>query len=469
VVVDLVQATDRTEPLTLRASLNRVPVVLRSSRHHVGAVPALTGRGLFVRFLASALVALAVVAAVTGWLSRRAGLQQAESDARQLTWIAGHAIVEPNTTPGVLSGDRAALNALDAVVRGGVLRGSLVRTKLWRADGTIAYSDESRLIGQKFELGASEQAVLAGGNGHAEISDLSNAENRFESPQIKLLEVYTRIEGPAGEPLLFEAYFEYATVEASARKAWARYAPSSLAALAVLQLAQVPIVWQLLRRSRQAQQAREELLRRSLDASTLERRRIAGDLHDGVVQDLSGVSYSLSAMARSRNLAPGLNEPIQAASDRVRGAVQGLRSLLVDIYPPNLEGEGLEAALEDMAARLNSHGLTTDVSVSFPDRQPSADLISLLYRGAQEATRNIVKHARAKTVSIRAYDDEGTAVLTIDDDGAGFDPASLQVVRNDGHVGMRVLADLVADFGGTVAVESAVGEGSRVTLEVPLT
>jgi two-component system, NarL family, sensor kinase len=448
--------------------LSRVSKRVRPRADRSTAPPTLTGRGLLIRFLCSGLVALAVVGAVTGWLSQRAGLKQAESDARQLTWIAGRGVIEPSLTPGALSGDRNALDALDSVVRRSIIRGSLVRTKIWRSDGTIVYSDESRLIGEKFELDGEELAVLTNGGGRAEISDLSKPENRFESPQIKLLEVYNRIDGPAGEPLLFEAYFEYATVKASARTAWARYLPSSLAALAVLQLAQIPIVWQLLRRSRQAQQVREELLRRSLDSSTLERRRIAADLHDGVVQDLSGVSYSLSALARNRDLTPNITVPIQQASDRVRGAVQGLRSLLVDIYPPNLEGEGLEAALSDLAARLNTHGLTTDVSVSFADHPPSADVVALLYRGAQEATRNIVKHARAKNVSISVIESHGAAVLTVDDDGAGFDPTVLQATRTDGHVGMRVLADLVADFGGTVAVESGRDEGSRVIVEVPL-
>jgi two-component system, NarL family, sensor kinase len=90
-----------------------------------------------------------------------------------------------------------------------------------------------------------------------------------------------------------------------------------------------------------------------------------------------------------------------------------------------------------------------------------------VYRSAQEAVRNVTKHSRASSVSldVRSFDDR--IVLTVEDDGVGFDPTTIGARRAEGHVGMHVLADVVNRYGGTVNVESAPGKGTRVIVEVP--
>ncbi len=427
----------------------------------------LTVRRLIALFVLAGMVALSTAVSVTAWASRRSGLTQATREARQTTWLIAVGIVEPAITPGVLQRDAVALNALHELVSARVLNDSLLRVKIWAADGTVLYSNDSRLIGEQFSFDEAELAILRDGGTNAGISDMRAPENGLEDTSVPQLEVYTRINGPDGEPLLFEAYFKSSTVQLAARRAWRTYAPISLSALVALQLAQVPVVWHLARRLRREQADRELLLRQAIEASGNERRRIAADLHDGVVQNLSGVAFTLSAVGRSLDLPPRLQPQVTEAAEHIRASVQGMRSLLVDLYPPNLTDEGLESALGSLVARLSGHGLTTSLQVELSTPALSDEVTALLYRSAQEALRNVTKHASARNVTVSVRQDPRRAVLTVEDDGVGFDPSGLLESRSDGHVGMRVLADLISECGGDVFVESDWGSGTRVIIEVP--
>ena len=134
-----------------------------------------------------------------------------------------------------------------------------------------------------------------------------------------------------------------------------------LGALILLALIQLPLAWWLARRVRRGQEERERLLNRALEASDLERRRIARDLHDGVVQDLAAVSYSLSAAAEGAP-APFDSELRDAAAETRHGIGQ-LRTLLVEIYPPELHRAGLAAALADLLGASEARGVETSLEV----------------------------------------------------------------------------------------------------------
>ena len=105
-------------------------------------------------------MALVFVAAFTAFASRRIGTEQAIDEAKRVAFGQLGGIVTPLLDDDLLTMDREALDRIDAAVRSSVLRGSLVRVKIWAEDGTILYSDEPRLIGEKFELGDDELAVL---------------------------------------------------------------------------------------------------------------------------------------------------------------------------------------------------------------------------------------------------------------------------------------------------------------------
>jgi signal transduction histidine kinase len=431
----------------------------------LGARPVSVSR-LVYRFSLAGLLAMFLVALGTGLVSRQVGTEQAVADARRVGYLTGKGIVEPAVTDGLLTRDPAAVAAVDAVIRRSVLLDSLLRVKIWRGDGTIVYSDEPRLMGQRFPLGEEETDVLrSSGSIEAEVSDVRRPENHFESRSAKLLEVYLPIETPNGTHLLYETYFSYRGVTDAGRSAWVNFALPTLGALLLLELIQIPLAVSLARRVRDSHAEREQLLRRAVEASDTERRRIASDLHDGIVQDLTGVSFALTAEARK-----GTNhrrDVIAGSAGQVRDSITSLRSLLVDIYPPNLQEEGLESALADLLAKPRNRGVNGTLEVDL-DALLDPATASLLYRAAQEAIRNVVRHSAASTVRIHLGREGDRVTLTIDDDGRGFDPQELAAATDDGHVGLRLLAGLIADASGEMEVYSGPGAGTAVTVSLPL-
>jgi len=414
-------------------------------------------RRVVLQYALSGVAALILLGAAGVYLLRHVGHDEAIRNARQVAELAGRGVVEPNLTPAVLRGDPAAVAALDRVVRKGVLQGRIVRVKVWDAGGKIVYSDEHRLIGSRYALGGDEQATLDGGKTQAEVSDLTRPENRFERPFDKLLEVYLPIKGPGRTPLLFETYERYSSVAASGRKLWLAFAPAILGTLALLWLIQLPLAWRGARQLREHQAQRERLLQRAIESSEHERRRIARDLHDGAVQDLAGVSYNLTAAAREVE-SPATASLLDEAADGTRRTIRELRSLLVDIYPPDLHRTGLGPALNDLVAPLGARGIDVDVDVPETLQLPPG-VETLFYRCAQEALRNVVKHAHAQHVHVAAAVTDDRAQLLVQDDGCGFDGAA-----EEGHLGLRLLADLAAESGGELKIDSTPGHGTRVTI-----
>ena len=425
-------------------------------------------RGIVGRFALAGFISVAVVAALSAWFSQRVGREQAVNDAREITRLIGTGIVEPALTPDLIDLQPDSTAAMDDIMRRSVIQGSLLRVKIWRADGTIVYSDQRELIGQKFTLGADELDVLEGGGTEAEVSDLTKPENRYERADVQLLESYTHMTGPDKSALLFEGYFRYSAVAEAGRAQWKRFAPISLGALLLLELAQIPIVWSVGRRVRSSQREREMLLQNAIDSSDGERRRIASDLHDGVVQDLTGVSLSLAAMAR-RTGGATLSDPqvLEKAGDQVRDSVKSLRSLLVEIYPANLEQAGLESAIGDLLARCSNRGLATSLECDRAVAALDPTEMGLIYRGTQEALRNVLKHARATAVEVCVSITGGYVALTVDDDGQGLDAKEFAAKPGQGHVGLRVLGDLVAGAGGELVLGRSALGGTSFKMKVP--
>lgn len=426
-------------------------------------------RRLMLRFFVAGLIGVVLLAAVTALVARRVGTGEALDDARRITVITGRAMVEPSLTPELVAGDPTALAAFDRRMRPLLLDGAVRRIKLWNADGRVLYSDQPQLIGRTFPVGAEEREILRSGGSEVEVTDLSKPENRFERADSRLLEVYTRVRGPGGQPLIYELYLPQGGVSEAARHLWMQFAPTAIGALLALQLIQLPLAWVLARRLRSEQASRERLLEHAIAASDRERRRIAGDLHDGVVQDLSGVSFSLAATARRAAQADGDGmsaedrAAVTSAAESIRDAIRMLRTMIVDIYPPNLHEEGLEPALADLAAGLRSRGVTVEVAVTgAADLAPATT--ALVYRITQEALRNVVAHSGACAVTVGVRADREAVHLRIEDNGRGFDPSAGGAA---GHVGLRVMADLVDESGGVLDLSSAPGRGTLITVEVP--
>jgi two-component system NarL family sensor kinase len=419
------------------------------------------------KFTLSGLAALILVGIGGSLVLRRIGISEAIDEARQLTRVIGKGVVEPHLTDGVVGGNRKALARLDRVVRDRILRDPVARVKIWSPDGRIVYSDEPRLIGSSYP--GDERPALSSGEVQAELSDLSGPENRFERPRAgRLLEVYLPVRTTSGKPLLFEAYMRFSSVAASGQRIWLAFGPALLAALVLLEITQVPLAWSMARRLNEGQKEQEDLLQRAIEASDAERRRIARDLHDGVVQDLAGVSFSLAATADRLEGTGGLESAgaLRQAAARSRQIIRQLRTLVVDIYPPNLHTAGLEEALSDLVAPLVGRGIAVRVDVA-ADPRPSPTVEALVFRTAQESVRNALTHSHARSVDVRIGADDRRVWLVVEDDGQGFGTEELERRQAEGHVGLRLLGNLVADAGGMLEVRSTAGTGTQVRLELP--
>ena len=420
------------------------------------------------RFMLGSLVAIAVVV-VGGFFSlRTVTIEQAEADTRDRVVLEGQ-LVANKITDGVLTNDGAALQGLADLVEGQILTGSVVRVKLWTRDGLILYSDEQRLVGQRFPLGAEELELFDSGGAVVELSDLSEPENRFDRQFDKLLEAHTVIRTPNRTPVLFEIYQRFDAVSQSAGHLLSALAPSLLGGLAVLLLFQAPLAWSMARRLRNSHHEREMLLASAIEASDQERRRIAADLHDGVVQDIAGVAFGLAPLAEeaARREAPGEAAALRDAVARLRQGVRGLRTLLVEIHPPTLESAGLEAALHDLLSPLVAADIVTELYVA-DSAAAGSPRDPLIYRAAREAVRNAQAHADATMVCVEVSNPTPhTTRLVVTDDGRGFAPGDRARRQADGHVGLALLEGLVRQVDGTLVVTSEPGEGTRLELEVP--
>jgi len=421
-----------------------------------------------LQFVATGIVALVLVGVVGSLLLSRASAREALKNAAVVTEAVGRGVIQPQLTEELLAGEPQAIAAMDAAVRERVPE-SVRRIKIWAPDGRIIYSDEHLLVGRRFRLERDLEDVLESGRTHGENeADVSDPENVFEQGLGPLFEIYLPLRSASGDPVVFESYQDRGQFVAGRRQLLEAYLPVAIGALVVLWLAQLPLVYRLARRLDVRRREREGLLRRAVEASERERRRIASDLHDGVVQDLAGIQFSLEGAANRAEAArnDALAAELRTAAGETRQGMRRLRSLLVEIHPPNLHALGLGAALADMVGPLANQGY--EVSLDVPSDLPlDGRTEELLYRVAQEGVRNTVGHSGATSVRVRVESGNGVVRLTVADDGRGFTPGERAAREAEGHVGLSLLSELVAESRGRLDVVSTPGEGTRLTLEVP--
>jgi signal transduction histidine kinase len=222
------------------------------------------------------------------------------------------------------------------------------------------------------------------------------------------------------------------------------------------------------------QKEREDLLKKEAEASERERTKIAGDLHDGVVQNLAGLAFALSAEASQIKAQSGaldgreeLIELLETSASETRGAMKDLRTLIIDLAPPTLRREGLEAALLEVLREIKRKGTNTKLDLP-PNLRLRKDRAALIFRVAQEVLRNVAAHAQAKNVSVELTTEDASAVLCIQDDGKGFSEADIARRRSEGHLGTSAIVDLAEEAGGTLTIDSEPGRGTLVVLTLPI-
>ena len=412
-------------------------------------------RAAVVKFLLMGALALVLVALpVTFWV-RAVAEEQALHDGILITQRLADHTAGPLATDGLLAGDPVAISELDRQVGPWLDKEGVLRIKIWNPDGKVVYSDQSSIIGQVFELRAPERALLAGGEATATLGHQEEFENQFESADGELVEVYVRFVAVNGTPLIFEAYYDDEPLREEQQEVLYGMFPPLLLSLFALQLAQLPTAVRLARKIQANRTASHRLLKHAAEASDLERKRIARDLHDDVIQDLSGLAYALE----SEGLHGGGKTPVLAeAREILQRNVRKLRAMTTELYPPDLDEYGLTAALARLAGPVQDHGIALELDVP-AEIDLDRDQAAMLYRVARESLANVAKHSHATRVRVSVRNDPRGAEISVTDDGIGFDEAH---GPPEGHSGLRILRDTFRATGGTLEIRTAPGAGTTV-------
>ncbi len=229
-------------------------------------------------------------------------------------------------------------------------------------------------------------------------------------------------------------------------------------------------VEQLYRELSQRDELRARLLQKLISAQEEERRRIARELHDETSQVVAALALGLDAAMAA--LAPGAaRQRLEEAKALALRTLDGIHRLSFDLRPSVLDDLGLFPAVEWYAERrLKPLGVAVRCEFDGSNRgRLPAEVETGLFRAAQEAITNIVKHARAETVLIQCTREARAVVIEIEDDGQGFDPANLGASAVEGAgLGLAGIKERMELLGGSAGIESAPGQGARVVLRVPL-
>ncbi|MGX4688370.1 sensor histidine kinase [Streptomyces sp. JNUCC 63] len=434
-----------------------------------GGSTAETGGGRTVRRALVAMVligvgAFAVVGAGAVVAADSIAEKTALAEAARSAQLMGNVIFKP-AMPALLRGDVSARTRLDEAVRARQHEAGVVRVKVWNRQGDVLYSNEHRAIGMSF-LNDDVRRTIDERASWASLSDLADEENVTERHGgRRLVEVYVPLDLDSGERLALEVYSTDARVAAARTELMHTLVPFSIVALLLLLVAQLPVSAHLLRRVSKADAERSRLLSKALTASERERRALARDLHDGVVQDLAGAGYALSAVRGA--LPPGAGATADGMLDKVgevlRGAVGSLRTMMVDIYPPDLTEDGLPQAVELLAERLRREGL--DVTTTVEVRAAlGPDLAALVYRCTRECVTNVLKHAEARHAWIEVTGGGERLLMRVADDGKGPGDA----LGKTGHLGLQLIRDTVTELGGGMTVTERPDGGTEVRTVLPL-
>jgi signal transduction histidine kinase len=218
---------------------------------------------------------------------------------------------------------------------------------------------------------------------------------------------------------------------------------------------------------KQAEEERDRLRQREIESRTQreERRRIARDLHDVVLQDLSGAIQSLRLThLRTKGNASGMELDLEEELEALRRASSGLRSAMYDLRHEKEQPfvKAVESLVEHNRQLTPERNTELVIEEEFPQELPTEISVELV-RVLQEALTNARRHSGARNVEVGLRMEGEALVAGVSEDGRGFDPASTRA-----GVGLSAMRERVEGLGGKIEVKSPPGEGTRVTVRIPL-
>jgi len=209
------------------------------------------------------------------------------------------------------------------------------------------------------------------------------------------------------------------------------------------------------------QEVRRQLVSEAMQSDERHNREVAERLHDGPLQTLLAARLELDE-ARERIGDPALDAVYSALQE----TAAALRSTVTELHPQVLAQLGLSPAVRELLRQFETRaGIAVEADLGDIGKCESQQL---MYRAARELLTNVGKHAKASTVTVRLDRIDDRVVLTIADDGAGFDPAVVGKSLAEGHIGLGSLLARFDAMGGSMSIDSRLGQGARVTVVSPI-
>ncbi len=224
---------------------------------------------------------------------------------------------------------------------------------------------------------------------------------------------------------------------------------------------------------------RQQFLGKVIAAQEAERQHLARELHDEAAQTLTALSLGLRRLQDDQNLPLPQRKLAEDLKSQTTGLASELHRLSVELRPSALDRVGLIGALEQYIQEFKRrYALEAQFESDNLDQTSlSPEIETNLYRIIQEALTNVARHAQARSVSILLQVREGQIVVTVEDDGQGFDLAPLHLLpfsakiegeqERGGHLGLFGMQERAAMLGGSLSVESAPGEGTSIFVKIP--
>jgi signal transduction histidine kinase len=235
----------------------------------------------------------------------------------------------------------------------------------------------------------------------------------------------------------------------------------------LLSLLALPLLWLavVIAERRQTERALQNTRSRLIHAQEEERHRIARDLHDDIVQQLTLLGLDLEELRNQSD--PSMKPRLDGLYDQVSSVAEATRTLSHNLYPFALEYLGLAPALSKLCRRIGeqSHIAINFAEEGFPSKDRlAAGISTCFYRVAQEALQNLVKHSHARTATVELRMRGGRALLRIADDGVGMDPDQ----ASSKGIGLNSMSERVTALDGTFKITSASSKGTTIEASVPL-
>jgi signal transduction histidine kinase len=201
-----------------------------------------------------------------------------------------------------------------------------------------------------------------------------------------------------------------------------------------------------------------------------ERLRIAREMHDGLAQVLGYVSVKAGAVRRlmTLNRQEAAAKELEALESAAREVYADVREGILALRTVTQNGPGFQASIQEYVERFSQQAqVAVELSLECPNDRLGPAMEVQLSRVIQEALSNVRKHAEARKAQVRLWHENDLVFLTIEDDGHGFDPAHLS--RTDGpRFGLQTMRERVESLGGTFGIESVLGQGTIIRLQVPI-